>query len=166
MNSVRKTHYRKGKKPKIIRQLATRERFYKSSFYFFEIGFIVFAIPILIIAFVSIPITMYFALTKYFQLWPFVFLGIVIVGFQIFAIQFFIRKFILKPNNLTFGEYLRMRFDERYKRKEPEEKITHKTWYDDLDEFIVRMKNEQRDQTLQIYARNHPHFQMPHGNYL
>lgn len=165
MNSLKKTHYRKGRKPKTIRQIAARERFYKSSFYFFEIGFIVVAIPVLILALTSIPVMMYFAITQYFQLWPFVLLGVLIAGFQIYAIQFFVKKFILKPLQLTFGEYLRMRFDERYKKEETSSIIEQKIWYDNLDEFIIRLKTEQKEQTLLIYTRNHPHFQMPHNNW-
>ncbi|NHJ39051.1 MAG: hypothetical protein FK731_03390 [Asgard group archaeon] len=164
MNSMKRSHYRKGIKSKTIRQIAAREQFYKSSFYIFEIGFIVVAIPVLIIALTSIPVTMYFAITQYFQLWPFVILGVLTAGFQIYAIQFFLKKFVLKPFGLTFGEYLRMRFDERYKKIETKTEIEQKTWYDNLDEFIIRLKTEQKEQTLQIYARNHPHFQMPHGN--
>ncbi len=137
-----------------IRNIEAKERFYKRNFYFFEIGFIVVAVPVLIIALFSIPILLYFTLTQYFQLWPFIILGVLVAFFQILAIQVFVRKYYLKPYNMTFGEYLRFRFEERYK-KEEEEKKHQKTWYDNIDEFIVQIRTAQREQTLRIYSSNY-----------
>jgi len=131
-----------------------KEKFYKRNFYIFEIGFIAIAVPVLIIAITSIPILVYFTITQYFQLWPFIILGALIAFFQITAIQFFVKKFYLTPYNMTFGEYLRFRFEERNKDDEDEKK-PRKTWYDNLDEFIIQIRTTQREQTYRIYATNY-----------
>jgi hypothetical protein len=155
LNSYRLRSKRKRKREETnFRRIKIKEKFYKRNFYFFEIGFIAIALPVLIIALTSIPILIFFTITQYFQLWPFIILGALIAFFQIIAIQFFVKKYYLNPYNMTFGEYLRFRFDERNVTDVVENK-PKKTWYDNLDEFIIQIRNTQREQTLRIYAANH-----------
>jgi len=155
LNSYRLPSKRKRKREETnLRRIEIKEKFYKRNFYFFEIGFIAIALPVLIIALTSIPILIFFTITQYFQLWPFIILGALIAFFQIIAIQFFVKKYYLNPYNMTFGEYLRFRFDERNVTDVVENK-PKKTWYDNLDEFIIQIRNTQREQTLRIYAANH-----------
>lgn len=155
MNSVKIHSKRKRKSEEsILRSIAIKEKFYKNSFYIFEIGFIIIAIPVLLVALTSIPILVYFTLVQNFQLWPFIILGVSIAFFQILAIQIFVKKFYLTPYNMTFGEYLRFRFDDR-KKSEEEEQKPPKTWYDDLDDFTIRIRETQRKQTIRIYAANY-----------
>ena len=92
-------------------------------------------------------------------MWPFIILGVLVAFFQILAIQVFVRKYYLKPYNMTFGEYLRFRFDERNKSEEEKNK-PQKTWYDNLDEFIIKIRTTQREQTFRIYSANHEHLEI------
>ena len=155
LNSIKLRSDRKKKTEKsILRSTAAKEKFYKNNFYIFEIGFIVIAVPVLIAAITSIPILIYFTIVQNFQLWPFVILGALVAFSQILAIQIFVKKFYLTPYNMTFGEYLRFRYDGRNKSEEEEIK-PQKTWYDNLDEFIIQIRDTQREQTLRIYATNY-----------
>ena len=147
---------RKNRKPKNIRQLEAQEKFYKRNFYLFEIGYIILAVPIFILSLASIPLSLYYSIKQNFYLWPIVLVATGIVFVQILATQYFVKRFYLEPNGLTFGQYLRMRYDERYAKKEEIKEI--KTWYDNIDEFIVKIKTTQREQTLRIYALNYEHF--------
>ncbi len=143
-----------------LRSIAVKEKFYKSNFYLFEIGFIIIAVPVLLVAITSIPILVYFTIVQNFQLWPFIILGSLIAFSQILAIQIFVRKFYLIPYNMTFGEYLRFRYDERNVTIEDENK-PQKTWYDNLDEFTLQIREAQRKQTYQIYAANYETAKLP-----
>ena len=161
LNSYHLRSKRKRKREETnLRRIEIKEKFYKRNFYIFEIGFIAIAVPVLIIALTSIPILVYFTLTQYFQLWPFILLGALIAFFQIVSIQFFVKKYYLTPYSMTFGEYLRFRFDERNETEEDENK-PQKTWYDNLDEFIIQIRTTQREQTLRIYAANHENAILP-----
>jgi hypothetical protein len=155
MTTVKRSNYNKRRKSKTIRQIKMRDRFYRSSFYVFEVGFIIVAIPALIIAILSIPVSLYFVIAGRFAYWPFVLVAVLITIFQFVGIKLFVKKYILDPYNLTFGEYLRMRYDERMKKEDRETVKEHITWYDDLDIFIDKIKTSQREQTYQIYARNY-----------
>ncbi|NHJ47077.1 MAG: hypothetical protein FK733_04745 [Asgard group archaeon] len=155
MNTLKGSIYRKGRKRKTARQMKLRDRFYKGSFYFFEVGFIIVAIPVLIVAILSIPVSLYFVIAGRFSYWPFVLVAVLITIFQIVGIRLFVKKYILDPHNLTFGEYLRMRYDERYNSNDDESVKEYKTWYDDLDVFTEKIKTSQREQTYQIYAQNY-----------
>ena len=98
LNSYRLPSKRKRKREETnLRRIEIKEKFYKRNFYIFEIGFIAIAVPVLIIAITSIPILVYFTLTQYFQLWPFILLGDLISFFQILSIQFFVKKYYLTP---------------------------------------------------------------------
>ncbi|MCK4291344.1 MAG: hypothetical protein KAX09_10210, partial [Candidatus Heimdallarchaeota archaeon] len=155
LNSMKLRSERKKKTEKSsLRSIAIKEKFYKSNFYIFEIGFIIVAVPVLLVAITSIPILVYFTLVQNFELWPFIILGSLIAFSQILAIQIFVKKFYLTPYNMTFGEYLRFRYDERNVIEKDENK-PQKTWYDNLDEFIIQIRDTQREQTHRIYATNY-----------
>ncbi|NHJ86844.1 MAG: hypothetical protein FK734_15385 [Asgard group archaeon] len=155
MSSTSRIHYKKRKaKQPSLKKLAANERAHNRVFLLFEIGFIIIAIPLLIAGFASIPISLYFAIVQDFRLWPFVIIGIAVTLAQILAIQFFVRKYFLTPYNLTLGEYLRMRYDERLVKKDSDKNYSLKTWYDNLDEFILRIKNEQKEQTFKMYSKH------------
>ncbi|NHJ85218.1 MAG: hypothetical protein FK734_07135 [Asgard group archaeon] len=147
---------RNNKKTKDIRQLEAEEKFYKRNFYLFEISYIILAVPIFILSLASIPLSLYYSIKQNFYLWPIVLVATLIVFVQILATQYFVKKFYLEPYDLTFGQYLRMRYEERYAAKEEVREI--KTWYDNIDEFIVKIKTTQREQTKRIYALNYEHF--------
>ncbi|MBN1328403.1 MAG: hypothetical protein JXA54_02910 [Candidatus Heimdallarchaeota archaeon] len=152
MSFMQRLYYKKKKdKQKSLKKLAANERAHTRNFIFFEIVFIIIAIPLLIVGLASIPISMYFAIVKDFRLWPIVIIGVVVSLSQILATQFFVRKYFLNPFNLTLGEYLRMRYDIRIEKKEQGNENSLKTWYDNLDEFIIRIKTEQREQTNRMY---------------
>ncbi|HUT80574.1 MAG TPA: hypothetical protein VMZ29_05155 [Candidatus Bathyarchaeia archaeon] len=155
MSSMQRFHFKKKRsKQPSLKQLTAKERVHNRNFIFFEIGFIVIAIPLLITGLSSIPISMYFAIVKDFRLWPIVIIGLAVSFSQFLAIQFFIRKYFLTPYNLTLGKYLRMRYDERIEKKDKGKDFSLKTWYDNLDEFIVRLKTEQKEQTYKMYLKH------------
>ncbi len=161
MNSMRAARFRKDKKKKTnIRKLFAQEKFYEKNFYFFEIGFIIIAIPVLVLALLSIPVLIYFTLVKYFQLWPFILLGVLIAFFQILAFQYFVKRFYLDPYEMTFGEYLRSRFEARRRNQDDLEGKPPKTWYDNLDDFIMRIRAEQREQTCRMYTMDYENEQL------
>ena len=161
MNSMRAARFRKKRKKKTtIRRLIARERFYERNFYLFEISYIIIAIPVLVLALLSIPVLLYFVIVQNFQLWPFILVGVFVAFFQILAIQYFVKKFFLEPYEMTFGEYLRFRFEDRRKEDTLEDKPP-KTWYDDLDDFIVRIRTEEREQTYRIYSMEYENVQIP-----
>ncbi|RLI63859.1 MAG: hypothetical protein DRP02_04125 [Candidatus Gerdarchaeota archaeon] len=147
-------YLKKRKKEPKTWQLAARERFYKRNFIIFEIGYILVAIPVLVVALISIPVLMYYAIKQHFYLWTIVATLVLIVFFQIYGFQFFIRKYYLSPNNMTLGEYLRMHYEIRLRKRKNKNKKPEKqtTWYDNLDEFILCIKTKQREQTMRLYA--------------
>jgi len=144
---------KRRKKPPTAWQLAAQERFYKRNFIIFEIGYVLVAIPVLVVALLSIPVIMFYIIKQHFYLWPILATAILIAFFQILGFQYFVRKYYLQPNNMTLGEFLRMRYEDRLRQRKLKEKpAPQKTWYDNLDEFIFRIKTEQREQTLRLYA--------------
>ena len=62
---------------------------------------------------------------------------------------------------MTFGEYLRFRFEDRRSNQDDLEGKPPKTWYDNLDDFIVRIRTEQREQTCRIYTMDYENVQFP-----
>lgn len=138
-----------------IRKMIASERFYERNFALFEFGFIFFVIPMLVLSFVSVPFLYFYILTKEFLVWPFIVLFTLIVFIQIMAIQYFVRRFYLEPNNMSLGEYLRFKYD---KRKEKQERvregyIPEATWYENMDDFHFRLKQEMREQSDQLFSQ-------------
>lgn len=137
-----------------LRSIIASERRVKNNFYFFELGFIFGIIPLLVVSFVIGPVLYYFAIEREFYLWPFVVVGILVAFFQIIALQYFIKRFYLDPHNMTLGEYLRYKFDIRFRAAEisSTKGQNNLTWYDELDDFILRIRAAQQEKTDRIYA--------------
>ncbi|MHA1761566.1 MAG: hypothetical protein ACTSXA_13210 [Candidatus Heimdallarchaeota archaeon] len=132
------------------------ERFYKSNFIMFEIGYVLLAIPMLVLALSSVPILMFYTLTQEFHLWPIIIVCILVVFTQITAMQYFVRKYYLNYHKMSLGQFFRYRFDLRRKRinkGDQEEFYYEETWYEDLDEMIERVKNKRQEQTIRIYTQ-------------
>lgn len=154
MNSSEVTKKQKRKKMKVeTRKLVAREKFYQRNFYLFEISYIILVIPILVLAFLSIPILLCVVLTKNFQMWPFILSGVMITFYQILAVKYFFKRFFLNPHEMSFGEYLRFKFDNRRKLRDFEKKPLE-TWYDNLEDFIDRIRTEEKEQTYRLYSRD------------
>ena len=74
-----------------------------------------------------------------------------IVFFQILGMQFFVRKYVLEPHKMTFGEWLRWKFSPTEIKKRRAEKIARSRkmdeWYGSMDrvyESRERLKDEQQ----------------------
>jgi hypothetical protein len=144
-------------KKSFIKQTRTakrHERFYKNNFFLFEISYIFLAIPMLTIALASVPILMFYTFAQKFYLWPMVIVAILIVFFQLTAIQYFVKRYYLEYHNMSLGEYLRYRFDNyrNNRQNDKQKKIVEPTWYDDLDEIIDRIRKQREEQTEKIYS--------------
>lgn len=137
-----------------LRSLMASERQVRNNFYFFELGFIFVVIPVLVIAVVIGPTLQYFAITQKYHLWPFFVISAIIVFFEVLAIQYYLKRFYLDPHNMTLGEFLRFKFDSRFKRSEFKEmeQENNISWYDDLDEFIRKIRLARKEKTDWLYA--------------
>jgi len=112
--------------------------FYVMIFYLVEGLFIFVGIPVIVLALGIIPVAMYLVITGNDNvIWPLYLFGVLIVFFQILGIQFFVRKWILEPNKMTFGRWLRWRFSPYEIRKRRDEKRARSRkmaeWYDGMD---------------------------------
>ncbi|MHA1124036.1 MAG: hypothetical protein ACTSO7_04695 [Candidatus Heimdallarchaeota archaeon] len=138
-----------------IRISKRHERFYKNNFILFEIGYIFLAVPMLVIALSSVPILMFYTFVQKFHLWPIILVAILVVFFQITAIQYFVKRYYLEYHKLSLGQYLRTRYNNRRRRliDEDQESSKVETWYDDMEEIIERIKCQRREQTMSIYTK-------------
>ena len=161
MNGV-KYRIRRTNERKSLRNMKFNERVYKNNFFFFEFGFIFVIIPLLVISFVSVPFLTYVALTGNVPIWPIIIVAIIIIFSQIMAIQYLVRRFYLEPHNMTFGEYLRYLFDKRIDKMKMGDFAEEKNiaWYDELDPFIEKIRNEMREQTEKIYSSVYDSYQI------
>ena len=113
--------------------------------------FIFLGIPLIIFAIAIIPVAMYLViLGEQETIWPLYVIVALVVFFQILGVQFFVRKWILEPNKMTFGQWLRWRFSPKDIRKRREERRARSRkmdeWYDGLDRVKERrdlIKDEQ-----------------------
>lgn len=117
--------------------------FYVMIFYLIEGLFIFVGIPVIVLALGVIPVAMYLVITGNNNvIWPLYLFGVLIVFFQILGIQFFVRKWILEPNKMTFGQWLRWRFSPSEIRKRRDEKRARSRkmadWYDGMDRVKER----------------------------
>lgn len=131
---------------------------YVIMFYLIEGAFILFGIPILMIAIGVIPVSMYLIITKgegaLGVTWPLAIMGIFMVLAQILAVQYFVRKYILQPNKMTFGEWLRWKFSPTEIKKRREEKIARSQkmdeWYDGMDRIHERKALIKEEQSIDM----------------
>ncbi|MBN1329017.1 MAG: hypothetical protein JXA54_06045 [Candidatus Heimdallarchaeota archaeon] len=121
-------------------------------FYVIEGIFIFIGIPALVIAIAIIPMAMYSIITqgKFGTDWVLIVVAVLIVFIQILAIQYFVRKYILKPNNMRLGQWLRWKFSptEIQKRRAEKAERSRKMdeWYASMERIQEReelIKNEQ-----------------------
>ncbi len=121
-------------------------------FYLIEGLFIFLGIPALILAIAIIPMAMYAIITGgiYGTDWVLIVVVVLIVFIQILAIQYFVRKYILKPHNMKFGQWLRWKFSPTEIQKRRQEKAARSKkmdeWYASMDRIQEReemIKNEQ-----------------------
>ncbi|NHJ32779.1 MAG: hypothetical protein FK732_07945 [Asgard group archaeon] len=127
-------------------------------FYLIEGLFILVGIPFLILAIGVIPVTMYLIITEgegsLGVTWPLAIMGIFVVFFQILAVQFFVRKYVLEPHKMTFGEWLRWKFSPKEIKKRRQEKIARSQkmdeWYDGMDRIHERKALLKEEQSLNI----------------
>jgi hypothetical protein len=155
---------------RITSKLKAQERFYKWNFYLFEISYILFALPVLVISLVSIPVLYYVILTKGFPLWISILIGITIAFFQILCVRYVFKRFVLHPNEMSLGQFLRHQYITTIQKKKPKEseiknisQNKNNSWYASLDEFIFKIKEQQRRQTEEVFRRVYPDtFQQDH----
>lgn len=154
MNGVKYSEKKRHDERKTIRRIIMNERLYRNNFYFFELGFIFVLIPILIGSLISAPFLYFYAVLQEYRMWPIIVLVALIIFAQIIAFQYFIRRFYLEPNNMSLGQFLRHRYDfNKVKKKEKkEENEPTLTWYSDLDNFILKIRSEMKEQTEKIYS--------------
>jgi len=126
-------------------------------FYLIEGMFIFIGIPVIIIAIAAVPVSMYLIITEgEYSEWPIYVIGGAIVFFQIIGVQFFVRKFILEPHKMTFGEWLRWKFSptlikqRREERKERSRKMDE--WYQGMDRIHERKEQLKEEQQYNIRA--------------
>ena len=131
---------------------------YVFMFYMIEGMFILVGIPILMLAIGVIPVSMYLIITKgegrLGVTWPLAIMGIFMVLFQILAVQYFVRKYVLEPHKMTFGEWIRWKFSPTEIKKRREEKIARSRkmdeWYDGMDRIHERKAIIKQEQSLDI----------------
>jgi hypothetical protein len=86
--------------------------------------------------------------------WPLAIMGIFIVLGQILAVQFFVRKYILQPNKMSFGEWLRWKFSPTEIKKRRAEKIARSQkmdeWYDGMDRIHERKALIKEEQSIDM----------------
>ena len=141
-----------------LRQIKIIERQTRNNFILFELGFIFIIITLLVIAFVMGPILYYYAITQEFHLWPFYIVGGMVAFFEIVGIQYFIKRYYLDAHNMTFGEFLRFKFNSQFRyTKEETEGEGHLSWYKDLDEFINNIRIARKEKTDRLYAAAYNH---------
>jgi len=127
-------------------------------FYLIEGIFIIIGIPFLMLAIGVIPVSMYLVITKgegrLGVTWPLAIMGIFVVLFQILAVQYFVRKYVLEPNKMTFGEWLRWKFSPTEIRKRREERIARSRkmdeWYDGMDRIHERKAQLKEEQSYNL----------------
>lgn len=117
--------------------------------------FIFVGIPMVIFAIAIIPVAMYLVITgEQETIWPIYLIVALVVFFQILGVQYFIRKWVLEPNKMTFGQWLRWRFSPKEIRKRREERRTRSRkmdeWYDGLDRVKERRDSIKDEQSYDL----------------
>ena len=125
---------------------------YVIAFYLIEGAFIFLGIPIIILALGLVPISLYLIIAQDRDAtqWVLIVVGIAVVFFQILGVQYFVRRWILEPNKMTFRQWIRWRFSPSEIRKRRDEKRARSQkmheWYDGMDrvhESKDRLRDEQ-----------------------
>ncbi|MEA2071449.1 MAG: hypothetical protein U9O98_09180, partial [Asgard group archaeon] len=130
--------------------LRREEKFNKFSYILFEIGFVVFALPAMVVAFFSVPFLVYFSIIGKWQLWPFILIGVVIAFTQIMGVIYLVNHFYLEPLDMRFGEFLRHLYEKRKNTKKKNSQSIQ-VLYEKIDNLSQKLKEERREQTDRIY---------------
>ncbi|NHK29791.1 MAG: hypothetical protein FK730_00470 [Asgard group archaeon] len=136
-------------------------------FYLVEGLFILLGIPLLVLAIGIVPVAMYVIITqgRYAQ-WPLYVAGVVVILLQILGIQYFLRKYVLEPNNKTFGEWLRWKFSpteisrRRAERRAKSKKMEE--WYDGFDRVKDQKEKLKEEQSEELYKELFPEISKTH----
>lgn len=130
-------------------------------FYLVEGMFIFLGIPMLVLAIGVIPVAMYVIITegRYTQ-WPLYVAGVFVILLQVFGVQYFLRKYVLEPNNKSFGQWIRWKFSpteirsRRAEKREKSEKI--KEWYDGFDRVKDHKERLKEEQSQELFKELFP----------
>jgi hypothetical protein len=130
---------------------------YLVAFYLVEFLFIFVGIPTLVFAVGVIPIAMYVIIAQKSVIWPLYVLGGVIAFVQIAALSYFFQRFILKPRNMNFFQWVRWKFHpaeiakRRKERQDRSEKIAE--WYDGMGRVQASKEQLIEEQSLKYEER-------------
>jgi len=124
-------------------------------FYLIEGMFILIGVPALIIAISIIPLAMYVIIRGETNIiWPLYVIAGVIVFFQILALQYFVRKYVLEPHNMSFGRWLRWKFSPKEIKKRRAERLAKtrkmEKWYSGLDKVKEEKEQIKREQAIDL----------------
>ncbi len=132
---------------------------YVFMFYLIEGLFIFIGIPFLMLAIGVIPVAMYLVITRggvsdQINLYLTIGAGVLVVFAQIMGAQYFVRKYVLEPNNMKFGEWMRWKFSPTEITKRRAEKIARSEkmdkWYDGMDKIHERKALIKEEQSIDI----------------
>lgn len=123
---------------------------YVIAFFLIEGLFIFVGIPVVVLALGLVPISMYLIITETRDAdWVLYIVGIIVIFFQILGIQFFMKKWVLEPNNMTFRQWIHSRFSPTEIRKRRDEKRARvqkmNEWYDGM-ERVHQKRDQLRDE--------------------
>ncbi|MHA1307958.1 MAG: hypothetical protein ACTSQN_11775 [Candidatus Heimdallarchaeota archaeon] len=127
-------------------------------FYLVEGAFVFIGVPILVVAIGFIPIAMYLIITGGGNYVDYILYGfvVVIVFFQILALQYFFKRYILIPNKMTFRQWVVYRFSPSEIRKRRDEKRARSQkmseWYDGMDRIHERNEQYKEEQQSNLRA--------------
>ncbi|MCE7743783.1 MAG: hypothetical protein GPJ52_01480 [Candidatus Heimdallarchaeota archaeon] len=132
---------------------------YVLMFYLIEGIFIIIGIPFLMLAVGVIPVAMYLVITRggaseQINLYLTIGAGVIVVFAQIMGVQYFVRKYVLEPNNMKFGEWLRWKFSPTEIKNRRAEKIARsekmEKWYDGMDKIHERKALIKEEQSIDM----------------
>jgi len=70
------------------------------------------------------------------------------------GVQYFVRKYVLEPHNMTFGEWIRWKFSPTEIKKRRAEKIARSEkmnkWYDGMDKIHERKALIKEEQSIDM----------------
>lgn len=106
-----------------------------------------------------IPVAMYLVITRggtsaTVNLYLTIGAGVLVVFAQIMGVQYFVRKYVLEPHKMTFGEWIRWKFSPTEIKKRRAEKIARSEkmnkWYDGMDKIHERKALIKEEQSIDM----------------
>ncbi|RLI74110.1 hypothetical protein DRO91_01340 [Candidatus Heimdallarchaeota archaeon] len=124
-------------------------------FYLIEGLFIIIGVPALVVAIGLIPIAMYVIIRGETNIvWPLYVLAVAIIFFQILALQYFVKKYVLEPHKMRLGQWLRWKFSpkEIKKRRLERQERTRKmeAWYGGMDKVKEEKEQIKKEQSYDL----------------